>query len=75
MIEVPAAALAVDDLGRYLDFLSVGTNDLLQYALAADRLDEQVAHLYDMQHPGVVRLFAEYFPRCRAAADSGRRLW
>jgi phosphotransferase system enzyme I (PtsI) len=56
MIEVPAAALAVADLGRYLDFLSVGTNDLLQYALAADRGDEQVAHLYDLQHPGVVRL-------------------
>lgn len=61
MIEVPAAALAVDDLGRYLDFLSVGTNDLLQYALAADRLDEQVAHLYDMQHPGVVRLLQNIF--------------
>jgi phosphotransferase system enzyme I (PtsI) len=61
MIEVPAAALAVDDLGRYLDFLSVGTNDLLQYALAADRLDEQVAHLYDMQHPGVVRLLQSIF--------------
>lgn len=61
MIEVPAAALAVEDLGRYLDFLSVGTNDLLQYALAADRLDEQVAHLYDMQHPGVVRLLQSIF--------------
>lgn len=56
MIEVPAAALALGDLGRYLDFVSVGTNDLLQYALAADRTDEQVAHLYDMQHPGVIRL-------------------
>jgi phosphotransferase system enzyme I (PtsI) len=56
MIEVPAAALAISDLGRHLDFLSVGTNDLLQYALAADRGDEQVAHLYDLQHPGVVRL-------------------
>jgi len=56
MIEVPAAALAIDDLGRELDFISVGTNDLLQYALAADRGDEQVAHLYDLQHPGVVRL-------------------
>jgi phosphotransferase system enzyme I (PtsI) len=61
MIEVPAAALAVEDIGRYLDFLSVGTNDLLQYALAADRLDEQVAHLYDMQHPGVVRLLQSIF--------------
>jgi len=56
MIEVPAAALAIDDLGQELDFISVGTNDLMQYALAADRGDEQVAHLYDLQHPGVVRL-------------------
>ena len=61
MIEVPAAALAIEDLGRHLDFLSVGTNDLLQYALAADRLDEQVAHLYDMQHPGVIRLLQLIF--------------
>jgi phosphotransferase system enzyme I (PtsI) len=56
MIEVPAAALAIDDLGQELDFISVGTNDLMQYALAADRGDEQVAHLYDLLHPGVVRL-------------------
>jgi phosphotransferase system enzyme I (PtsI) len=56
MIEVPAAALSLGELGRHLDFISVGTNDLLQYALAADRGDEQVAHLYDLQHPGVVRL-------------------
>jgi phosphotransferase system enzyme I (PtsI) len=56
MIEVPAAALAIDQLGRYLDFISVGTNDLLQYALAADRGDEQLADLYDLQHPGVVFL-------------------
>jgi phosphotransferase system enzyme I (PtsI) len=56
MIEVPAAAMAILDLGRHLDFISVGTNDLLQYTLAADRGDEQVAHLYDLQHPGVIRL-------------------
>jgi phosphotransferase system enzyme I (PtsI) len=56
MIEVPAAALSIGELGRHLDFISVGTNDLLQYTLAADRGDEQVAHLYDLQHPGVVRL-------------------
>jgi len=56
MIEVPAAAMAIGELGRHLDFISVGTNDLLQYALAADRVDEQVAHLYDLQHPGVIRL-------------------
>ena len=52
MIEVPAAAMAIIELGRHLDFISVGTNDLLQYTLAADRGDEQVAHLYDLQHPG-----------------------
>lgn len=61
MIEVPAAALALSDLGRYLDFISVGTNDLLQYTLAADRVDEQVAHLYDMQHPGMIRLLQHIF--------------
>jgi phosphotransferase system enzyme I (PtsI) len=61
MIEVPAAALALDDLARHLDFISVGTNDLLQYALAADRIDEQVAHLYELHHPGVVRLLHAIF--------------
>ena len=66
MIEVPAAALALGDLGRYLDFISVGTNDLLQYTLAADRVDEQVAHLYDMQHPGVIRLMQHIFREAAA---------
>jgi len=61
MIEVPAAAFALEELGAQLDFLSVGTNDLLQYALAVDRVDEQVAHLYDPQHPGVVRLLGHIF--------------
>lgn len=61
MIEVPAAAMAIDDLSQHLDFLSVGTNDLLQYALAADRVDEDVAHLYELQHPGVVRLLRYIF--------------
>lgn len=64
MIEVPAAALAIEDLGHHLDFLSIGTNDLLQYALAADRVDEQVAHLYDPLHPGVVRLLQYMFTAC-----------
>ncbi|MGH6631169.1 MAG: putative PEP-binding protein, partial [Burkholderiales bacterium] len=54
-------ALAMEDLGAHLDFMSVGTNDLLQYALAADRVDEQVAHLYDPLHPGVVRLLHAIF--------------
>jgi phosphotransferase system enzyme I (PtsI) len=67
MIEVPAAALAIEDLGHHLDFLSIGTNDLLQYALAADRVDEQVAHLYDPLHPGVVRLMHYMFTACTLA--------
>lgn len=67
MIEVPAAALAIEEFSRHLDFISVGTNDLLQYMLAADRTDEQVAHLYDLQHPGVVRLLRHIF---RAAETS-----
>jgi phosphotransferase system enzyme I (PtsI) len=68
MIEVPAAALAIRELSRHLDFLSIGTNDLIQYALATDRVDEQVAHLYDPQHPGVVQLLRQIFS---AAADAG----
>lgn len=61
MIEVPAAALALPELSRHLDFLSIGTNDLIQYALATDRVDEQVAHLYDPQHPGIVQLLLHIF--------------
>jgi phosphotransferase system enzyme I (PtsI) len=61
MIEVPAAAMALSDLGRFLDFISIGTNDLLQYTLAADRIDEQVAHLYELEHPGIVRLLRHIF--------------
>jgi phosphotransferase system enzyme I (PtsI) len=67
MIEVPAAALAIAELAPYLDFISVGTNDLLQYTLAADRVDELVAHLYDPQHPGVVRLLRYIFREAEAA--------
>jgi phosphotransferase system enzyme I (PtsI) len=67
MIEVPAAAMAISELAPYLDFISVGTNDLLQYTLAADRVDELVAHLYDPQHPGVVRLLRFIFREAEAA--------
>jgi phosphotransferase system enzyme I (PtsI) len=59
MIEIPAAALALGVFLKKLDFLSIGTNDLIQYTLAIDRTDEAVAHLYDPLHPAVLRLIAQ----------------
>jgi phosphotransferase system enzyme I (PtsI) len=58
MIEIPAAALALPIFMRRLDFLSIGTNDLIQYTLAIDRTDDAVAHLYDPLHPAVLSLVA-----------------
>lgn len=58
MIEVPAAALALQLFTRKLDFLSIGTNDLIQYTLAIDRTDDAVAHLYDPLHPAVLGLIS-----------------
>ncbi|MEM9532535.1 MAG: phosphoenolpyruvate--protein phosphotransferase [Pseudomonadota bacterium] len=56
MIEVPAAALAARAFAKNLDFLSIGTNDLIQYTLAIDRIDDQVGYLYNPLHPSVLKL-------------------
>ena len=65
MIEVPAAALMLPVFLRHFDFVSIGTNDLIQYTLAIDRADEAVAHLYDPWHPAVLQLDRQH--------DRGRR--
>jgi phosphotransferase system enzyme I (PtsI) len=59
MIEIPAAALSLGPFLRRLDFLSIGTNDLIQYTLAIDRTDGSVAHLYDPLHPAVLKLISQ----------------
>ena len=66
MIEIPAAALTLKLFLKYFDFLSIGTNDLIQYTLAIDRADEAVAHLYDPCHPAVLRLVADTIAECNA---------
>jgi phosphoenolpyruvate-protein phosphotransferase (PTS system enzyme I) len=67
MVEVPAAALILPSLLRLFDFVSIGTNDLIQYTLAIDRADETVAHLYDPWHPAVLKLIAQTIAQARAA--------
>jgi phosphoenolpyruvate-protein phosphotransferase (PTS system enzyme I) len=71
MIEVPAAAVAADLLAADADFLAVGTNDLVQFALAVDRADEQTSHLYDPLHPAILRLVRQ---AVRGAGRFGRPL-
>ena len=66
MIEVPAAALSLDMILRHFDFVSIGTNDLIQYTLAIDRADDAVSHLYDPWHPAVIGLVAGVIARARA---------
>ena len=67
MIEIPAAALALPIFLKHFDFLSLGTNDLIQYTLAIDRADESVAHLYDPLHPAILHLIASTIRQCDEA--------
>jgi phosphotransferase system enzyme I (PtsI) len=67
MIEIPAAALALPMFMRRLGFLSLGTNDLIQYTLAIDRTDDAVAHLYDPLHPAVLGLVSQTISRANHA--------
>ena len=66
MIEVPAAALMVDQFLQHFDFVSIGTNDLIQYTLAIDRADDAVSHLYDPWHPAVLHLIHRTIERAQA---------
>jgi phosphotransferase system enzyme I (PtsI) len=70
MIEIPAAALMLKTFLKHFDFLSIGTNDLIQYTLAIDRADEAVAHLYDPLHPAVLQLVADTISEGRAQGKS-----
>ena len=70
MIEIPAAAIALPVFLKHFDFLSLGTNDLIQYTLAIDRADESVAHLYDPLHPAVLHLIASTIRQCNEAGKA-----